>query len=221
MIRDLPSEPLATGGSENGALSGSSSDPPKQPLFRLPGLSLPRAAWGTASLFAAAASMLAAPGWGGALGAGLAVAMIAIAAVDAREFIIPDKLVLAGVLLGLADAALADPDHAAAGLANAALRAFVLAFIFFVFRAAYCHLRDRQGLGLGDVKLAAVAGAWLGWVAAGLAVDIAALLALVGVVIRPRGERISGTTRIPFGLFFAPAIWAVWLISSLGLPIPF
>ena len=34
---------------------------------------------------------------------------------------------------------------------------------FFALRYGYARLRGRQGLGLGDVKLAFVAGAWLDW----------------------------------------------------------
>jgi leader peptidase (prepilin peptidase)/N-methyltransferase len=214
MTRDLPNEPLAAAG-ENGALSAS-GHPPKRALWCAPRLSFASAAWGMAALCAAAASMVAAPGWQGVLGGGLAMAMVAIAAVDAREFIIPDKLVLAGVLLGLTDAALANPRQAAAAVAQSALRAFVFALVFFLFRAAYRRWRGREGIGLGDVKLAAVGGAWLGWGAASLAIDIAALSALAAVLISAcRGRRITPTTRIPFGLFFAPAIWIAWLLVEI------
>jgi hypothetical protein len=41
------------------------------------------------------------------------------------------------------------------------------AFAFLVVREAYVRLRGRQGPGLGDVKLAAVAGAWLSWLMVG------------------------------------------------------
>lgn len=162
--------------------------------------------------------MLAVAGWRGALGGGLAVAMIAIAAIDARRLVIPDKLVLAGLALGFVDAAIAQPHQVAAGLASAALRAVVLALLFFVFRMTYRRIRGREGIGLGDVKLAAVAGAWLDWAASGLAVDLAALSALAAVLIGAlRGERITGVTRIPFGLFFAPAIWITWLLDAIIL----
>ena len=165
---------------------------------------------------AAAASVVAAPGWQGVLGGGLAVAMIAIAAVDAREFIIPNKLVLAGVLLGLADAALTTPRQPAAAVAQATLRAFVLALVFLLFRAAYRRWRGREGIGLGDVKLAAVGGAWLAWGAAGLAIDFAALSALAAVLIGMLlGRSFTATTRVPFGLFFAPAIWIAWLLVEI------
>ena len=214
MTRDLPNEPLAAAG-EHGALSAS-GHPPKPAMWCAPRLSLASAAWGTAALCAAAASMVAAPGWQGVLGAGLALAMIAIAAVDAREFIIPDKLVLAGVLLGLTDAALTNPPQPVAAVVLAALRAFVLALVFFLFRAAYRRWRGRQGIGLGDVKLAAVGGAWLAWGAAALAIDFAALSALAAVLIGMlRGRSFTATTRVPFGLFFAPAIWIAWLIVEI------
>jgi leader peptidase (prepilin peptidase) / N-methyltransferase len=171
-----------------------------------------------AALCAVAASVLAAPGLAGMLGGALAVVMIAIAAIDARRFVIPDKLVLAGLALGLVDASIARPDQAAANLASAALRGLLLALLFFAFRIAYRRIRRRDGLGLGDVKLAAVAGAWLGWMAAALAVDIAALSALAAVLIGAlRGQRITGKTPVPFGLFFAPAIWFAWLFAAMSL----
>lgn len=171
------------------------------------------ATWGAAALCAAAASLMAVPGWHGVLGAALAVAMIAIAAVDARAFIIPDQLVLAGLILGFADAALAGPLQ---GLAQAALRAGVVALVFYLFRAAYRAWRGREGIGLGDVKLAAVGGAWLTWGGAGLAIDIAALSALAAVLIgRLGGRSFTATTRVPFGLFFAPAIWVAWLLMQV------
>jgi leader peptidase (prepilin peptidase)/N-methyltransferase len=170
------------------------------------------ALWGTAALSASIASLMAAWGIEGILGGGLAIAMIAIAAVDARCFLIPDKLVLVSLALGLVAAATARPEHIATNLANAALRGFVVALLFFGFRALYRRIRGREGLGLGDVKLAGVAGVWLGWIAVSLAIDIAALSALAAVLIRLlRGRDVTWKTRLPFGLFFAPAIWLAWL----------
>lgn len=162
-------------------------------------------------------SLLAAPWLSGILGGGLAVVMLAIAVIDARHFIIPDKLVIAALLLGLVNAAVG-PEQAALGFWSSVFRGFVLAALFFTFRTAYRRIRQRDGIGLGDVKLAAVAGLWLSWMAVALAVDIAALAALAAVLISAlRGRKISGTTRVPFGLFFAPAIWFAWLIDAIGL----
>ena len=60
--------------------------------------------------------------------------------------------------------------------------------MFFAFRAGYRSLRGREGMGLGDVKLAAVAGVWLDWTDLPIAVDIAALSALASVLLQSRGR---------------------------------
>jgi leader peptidase (prepilin peptidase) / N-methyltransferase len=168
----------------------------------------------------AAASVAAVPGVAGWLGAGLALIMLAIAAVDARYFIIPDALNAAGLALGLVHAVMVGEGSAIESLALAALRAAALALVFLALRLIYARLRGRQGLGLGDVKLAAVAGAWLGWNAIPVAIEIAAVSALA--VYAPRHyllrRPLRATTRLPFGLFFAPAIWLGWLLDATVLP---
>jgi leader peptidase (prepilin peptidase) / N-methyltransferase len=168
----------------------------------------------------AAASVAAVPGVAGWLGAGLALIMLAIAAVDARYFIIPDALNAAGLALGLVHAVMVGEGSAIEALALAALRAAALALVFLALRLIYARLRGRQGLGLGDVKLAAVAGAWLGWNAIPVAIEIAAVSALA--VYAPRHyllrRPLRATTRLPFGLFFAPAIWLGWLLDATVLP---
>lgn len=70
-------------------------------------------------------------------------------------------------------------------------------------------------MGLGDVKLAAVAGVWLGWTDLPVAVDIAALSAPASALIgRFRGNEWSLSGKLPFGAFFARAIWICWLLAA-------
>jgi len=171
---------------------------------------------GVVAVAAIAASIVAAPGLRGALGAGLALVMLAIAVVDARAFIVPNELNATGFALGLVHAAFARVDAGVLeAVAMALTRGVVLALMFFALREAYRYLRKREGLGLGDVKLAGVAGAWLDWPAMPVAVEIAALSALAVYALRHFvfGHPVRATSRIPFGLFFAPAIWLAWLIE--------
>lgn len=162
-----------------------------------------------------AASLAAAPGIVGGLGGGLAVIVLAIAVIDARRFVIPDVLNAVGLALGLVHAAV-QGEGSLYALAEAVLRAAVLALSFLALRALYARLRGREGLGLGDVKLAAVAGVWLGWSAMPIAVEIAALSALAAYAVRHYVLRrpLRLTARLPFGLFFAPAIWIAWLLEA-------
>jgi leader peptidase (prepilin peptidase)/N-methyltransferase len=180
-------------------------------------LSVEGAAVAIAAISMVAASMIVVPGWRGLAGAGLGCLMIGIAAVDARRFIIPDEFSAAAFVLGLVDAALEFPDAPGTAAATAALRGIVTALALFGLWAAYRRLRGREGIGLGDVKLAGVAGAWLDWPSIPLAFELAALAALTALLARRlvSGRSIRATTRLPFGLFLAPAIWAAWLGETL------
>lgn len=168
---------------------------------------------GAIAVACAAASVAIADGVRGLLGAGLALLMLTIALIDARRYIIPNELTLAALALALVQAALLDPSPATAIL-QATLRGAALGLIFFAIRQTYSRARGRDGLGLGDVKLAGVAGAWLGWTAIPIAVEIAALSALGLYLVRYlRGRALRATQRIPFGLFLAPAIWIAWMFE--------
>src|SRR5262249_11679796 len=155
------------------------------------------------------------PSLRGALGALLALVMLSIAIVDARWQIIPNELNAAALALALLHAAIQNSDAAVAALAAAALRGGSLAMLFLGLGLASRSWRGREGMGLGDVKLAAVAGAWLDWPTIPIAIEIAALsgLAVYGVRHYWFGRRLEPTTRLPFGLFFAPAIWLGWLLE--------
>jgi leader peptidase (prepilin peptidase) / N-methyltransferase len=176
------------------------------------------AAWGAAALCAFIASVGVTAGLPGLLGGSFAVVAVGTAAIDARVFVIPDKLVLGALALGLLDISVAQAGPTVANIGICVLRALLLAGLFLGFRLLYRWIRGYDGLGLGDVKLAAVAGLWLDWTSAAIAVDIAALSALAFVLIGiVRGHKVSRKTRVPFGLFFAPAIWLSWLLGQVIL----
>jgi leader peptidase (prepilin peptidase) / N-methyltransferase len=170
-----------------------------------------------AAIIGVAASLFIAPDLRGVLGAALALVMLAIAAIDARHFIIPNELNAAALLLALLNAVvqdpLIDPQIALTAVAGALLRGLVLALCFLALRIGYRRLRRREGIGLGDVKLAAVAGAWLDWLILPTAIEIAAISALALYAVRRYvlGRPFDPKGRMPFGLFLAPAIWLGWL----------
>lgn len=169
------------------------------------------------AFLAAAASLVFAPGVEGIMGAALALLMVSIASIDARSYIIPDEATAAGFALALLHAALRNGDAMTTALASAALRGAILAAAFWGLRIAYRRLRGRDGIGLGDVKLAGVAGAWLGWTTIPIAVEMAALSGLAVYAIRQGvlGRPVRATGRLPFGAFFAPAIWLGWLLEMV------
>jgi leader peptidase (prepilin peptidase)/N-methyltransferase len=168
-----------------------------------------------------AAGLFLVPNVQGVVGGSLAVLMIATAFVDARRFIIPNELTAAALALGFLHAAIQDSDSIVEALANAALRGAILAFAFLILRILYRRLRGFDGIGLGDVKLAGVAGVWVDWWLLPAVIEVAALAALAVYAVRYLlGRGSVRLVRLPFGLFLAPAIWLGWLIGSAPLSIP-
>ena len=165
-----------------------------------------------AGIAACVVSLLAAPGLAGVLGAALALIAIAIAVTDARWLIIPNELSAAAFALGLVHAAVTDPPMLQA-VFFAALRGVVLALLFLALREGYRRLRHRDGIGLGDVKLSAAAGAWLSWLAMPIAIEIAALAAIAVFALRHYAARrpLDAALKFPFGMFLGPSIWLAWL----------
>jgi leader peptidase (prepilin peptidase)/N-methyltransferase len=164
-------------------------------------------------------SILSAPGIVGIFGAALALLMLTIAVIDWRSFVIPDALNASGLCLGLMHAVAREPDNMVVAVAMAVVRGALIALVFLAIRYLYARIRGREGLGLGDIKLAAVAGAWLDWPVIPIAIEVAAFVALAIYALRQLvlGRPISATSRLPFGLFFAPAIWICWLIETTVL----
>jgi len=82
---------------------------------------------------------------------------------------------------------------------------------------AYARLRGRDGLGLGDAKLLAVAGAWLGWRALPSVVVIACAGGLAWAALRLLQRGRAGLEEpIAFGLPLCAAIWASLLLAVAG-----
>ena len=171
--------------------------------------------------FGVEVSIVAAPGAAGWLGAGLALVMLAIAVVDGQHFLIPNSLNATGLVLGAVHSVVVGQEGVGLSLADAVLRAAFFGLVFFAFRLIYAQFRGRQGIGLGDIKLAAVAGSWLSWSIMPIAVEIAALSALSAYAIRCYALRrpLRPASRIPFGLYFAPAIWIGWLLQTMLLQV--
>jgi leader peptidase (prepilin peptidase)/N-methyltransferase len=142
--------------------------------------------------------------------------MIAGADVDARTFLLPDLVTWGAVICGVVAAAALNPyDEWNAGAA-AILRAAITALALALLRWCHARLRAREGVGFGDVKLAAAVGAWLPFDAIPTCFGLAAGSALVAVLFaRLRGEAISTSTKLPFGAFLCPALWLSFYVNVL------
>jgi len=142
--------------------------------------------------------------------------MLAGADIDARTYLLPDLMTAGALLSGLFAAAIFDPVSAWLGFATAMARAVGTALVLGLLRTGYARLRGREGLGLGDIKLAAALGAWLPLQAIPVCFALATAAALLAVLLAAlRGGHIERTTRVPLGAFLCPAVWLTYFASVL------
>ena len=153
--------------------------------------------------------------------------MIPLVLIDLDRMWLPEPLCRWGLLLGLAITALIgflQGDAVGRPLVMNRLIAAALGLLGFEATSALAErLFGRPALGLGDAKLAALIGAWLGPVGLGLSVVIAILSgALVGAIGRISG-RLGPYQPFPFGPFLVIGCLSVWIggptpwLTLLGL----
>lgn len=142
-------------------------------------------------------------------GAVLSFGLAWAAMVDIDRFILPDVITLGLVVVGLG-AVLSDGELA---LQSRVIGAGVGYGSLALLAASYQRLRGRSGLGMGDAKLLAAGGAWLGWTALPAILLVASLscLAFVGAKALVRGGKMPSGA-IPFGPYLAGAMWLLFLL---------
>ena len=146
----------------------------------------------------------------------LGVLMIAGADVDAKTFLLPDVVTYGAVCSGVIAAAALDRFDAPHAVVVAVARGAATASALALVKWSYARLRMREGLGFGDVKLAAAVGVWLPIETIPLCFSLAAGAALIAVMLAHlRGDTIDATTKVPFGAFLCPALWLVFFAGVL------
>jgi len=132
--------------------------------------------------------------------------MIAVFFIDLDHKLILDVITLPGIVLGLIFCRLLGTARGDALLG--AVGGFAA---LWLLRQGYQRLRGVEGLGFGDVKLAAMLGAWLGWQGVLMTFLAGSFLGTViglGLVIARRAD---SRTALPYGVFLAPSAMAVTL----------
>jgi leader peptidase (prepilin peptidase)/N-methyltransferase len=136
--------------------------------------------------------------------AGLAAAlfsclMIALGLIDLEHLILPDRLTLPGIAAGLA----LSPWLPWGGIRQALAGTLLGAAVLLAVWAGWYLVRHEEGMGLGDVKMLALIGAFLGWQGVLVALFFASLSgALVGLALVWRGGA-GMRSKLPFGSFLA------------------
>jgi leader peptidase (prepilin peptidase)/N-methyltransferase len=141
-------------------------------------------------------------------------ALLALAVMDLRSMFLADALTLPLIPAGLAVCLWMEPDTIWTHMAGAVAGAAVLAALSW----GYFRLRGREGLGLGDVKLMAAAGAWVGVGGLGTVILWAVMVNAIMLALEAlRGRPLSGTTQVPLGTGLATGLWLTWLYGPVSI----
>jgi len=139
----------------------------------------------------------------------LTAILIVLFVIDLELQILPNLITLPGIAIGFVFSLLAPPGPIAS-LAGIALGAGIL----YGIAAAYYAVRKEEGMGMGDVKMLAMLGAFLGWRAVLLTLVLSSFVgALFGVAVMAT-RRESLRYALPFGTFLALAAFIVMLTGD-------
>ena len=139
---------------------------------------------------------------------GFAAGLLAASAIDLVHRIIPDEISLAGTAAGLLIALI---PQAPVPFRSALLGALAGFLSLSLVIAGYWLLTRREGMGMGDPKLLAAIGAFLGWQALPfvvLAASFTGTIVGLGMILVQKKGRFY---KIPFGPFLSLGAW-IWLL---------
>jgi leader peptidase (prepilin peptidase)/N-methyltransferase len=165
--------------------------------------------------------------------AALSALLVVLTATDIRERILPDVVNLTGFVVGLLFSLFIAPTDGAAlwlsnkifdfppprpvlSLVDALMGAAVGAGLLWVVGEGYFKLRGKEGMGLGDVKMMGMVGAFLGVKRTLLTVLFGSLLgSVIGIVIVLASKK-DRDYELPFGAFLGAG---ALLVIYFGTPL--
>jgi leader peptidase (prepilin peptidase) / N-methyltransferase len=140
---------------------------------------------------------------------GFACALIALFAIDLEHHLLPDRITLPGVAVGLIVSLIVPP-----GILDAILGTILGGGVLWAIGEAYYRYSGQEGMGGGDVKMLAMVGAFLGWKLVLVTLVLSSVTgSLIGmtVIAARRGDM---KYALPYGTFLAAAALLASLVGD-------
>ena len=135
--------------------------------------------------------------------------LIALFGIDLEHQILPNSITLPGIVAGVLLSLIAPP-----GWKDSLLGVLLGGGILYAIAAGYYLWRREEGLGMGDVKMLAMIGAFLGWKAVLVTLVLSSFSgALIGMALIA-AQRGGMKLALPFGTFLALGALAAMLVGE-------
>ena len=139
----------------------------------------------------------------------LVAILVALFGIDLEHQILPNAITLPGIVIGLMFSFIAPP-----GWQDALIGAALGAGVLYGIAGAYYLVRREEGLGMGDVKMLAMIGAFLGWKAVLVTLVLSSFSgAAIGMALIA-AQRGGMKLALPFGTFLAVGALAAMLVGD-------
>ena len=119
-------------------------------------------------------------------------------AIDLEHHLLPNVITIPGIAIGFLLSVINPP-----GWQSSLIGIIVGGGVLFLIAEGYYRIRHEEGLGMGDVKMLAMIGAFLGWQLTLLSLMLASVAGtIIGIALIATGR---GTMKyaLPFGTFLA------------------
>ena len=124
--------------------------------------------------------------------------LVVLFAIDLEHHLLPNKITLPGIVLGLIASAVLPP-----GLVDALIGVLIGGGVLWVIGEAYYRYSGQEGMGGGDVKMLAMIGAFLGWKLVLVTLVLSSFAgSIIGVAVIV-GKRGGLKHALPYGTFLA------------------
>lgn len=140
----------------------------------------------------------------------LGAALLTLSWIDFKTYRLPDIFTLPLIGIGFLQSYIFS-----SGILESVIGAAAGYLSFVAVEIGFKYIRGKDGLGRGDAKLMAAAGAWCGWVNLPYIVLIASGSGLIMLLIPSFRVHTDGG-RLPFGPFIAFGFYLVWMVTSFG-----
>jgi leader peptidase (prepilin peptidase)/N-methyltransferase len=125
-------------------------------------------------------------------------ALIVLFAIDLEHQLLPNAITLPGIVIGFVFSLMVGP-----GWLDSLIGILVGGGVLYAIAEIYYRVRKEEGLGMGDVKMLAMIGAFLGWPLTLLTLVLSSVLGSVigiAIVMARKGDM---KYALPFGTFLA------------------